>query len=114
MELDDKIKKYLFDINESIQGIEEYLGNKTTFEDFQKSKILRRATERELEIIGEALGRIIKIHPNFPISNARKIVNTRNFVIHDYDKVDEVAIWGILIKYLPILKTEVQLLISSK
>ena len=42
------------------------------------------------------------------IENARKIVDTRNWVIHGYDKVDDVIIWGIISKHLPKLKEEIE------
>jgi uncharacterized protein with HEPN domain len=34
-------------------------------------------------------------------------------VIHGYDKVDNVIIWGIIVKYLPLLKQEVQVLLKT-
>jgi len=63
--------------------------------------------EREIEIIGEAMSRILKIDPTINIKNTRQIVDTRNWVIHGYDKVDDVVIWGIISKNLPELKKEV-------
>ena len=102
-----KIQKYLFDIQTSINSIEEYLGEKRDFFIFEKDKKLRRAIERELEIIGEATNRILQIDENFPLEDARKIVDLRNWVIHGYDKVDDVIIWGIVSNHLPKLKTTI-------
>jgi len=45
--------------------------------------------------------------PDFELSSARRIVDTRNWVIHGYDKVDDVVVWGIVSRHLPILKEEV-------
>ena len=53
------------------------------------------------------MSRILKLDPNIQIKNARKIVDTRNWVIHGYDKVDDVLIWGIISKNLPELKKEI-------
>lgn len=75
--------------------------------------MLRRGIERELEIIGEAANRILKIDPNVNIDNARKIVDLRNWVIHGYDKVDDVIIWGIVSRQLPILKEQVDKLLTE-
>jgi uncharacterized protein with HEPN domain len=72
--------------------INEYLGGQRDFFYFQKNKMLQRAIEREIEIIGEAMNRILKLSPNINIQNAKKIVATRNWVIHGYDKVDDVII----------------------
>jgi len=41
------------------------------------------------------------------ITSARRIVDTRNWVIHAYDSVDDMIIWGIVINHLPKLKEEV-------
>ena len=49
-----KIQKYLLDIKTSIESINLYLGEKREFTEYQSNKLLRRAIERELEIIGEA------------------------------------------------------------
>ena len=60
--MEHKIKKFLFDIKESIKSIESYLGDKRDFNVYQSNKMLRRAIEREFEIIGEAMTRIEKLH----------------------------------------------------
>ena len=107
-----KINKYLYDIITSINSIYEYLEENRDFNDYQKNKLLRRAVERELEIIGEASNRILKLDSEFPIDNARKIVDLRNWVIHGYDKVDDVIIWGIISNHLPKLKEQVEKLME--
>lgn len=103
-----EIKKYLFDINTSIDSIFDYLGDERNFFEYQQNKLLRRGIEREIEIIGEATNRILRIDPEFNLTNARQIVDTRNWVIHGYDKVDDVVIWGIISNHLPNLKKEVE------
>jgi len=102
-----EIKKHLFDIMTSIESIEEYLGNNKTFIEFQNNKLLRRGIEREIEIIVEAMNRILRVNPDCKIKNARTIVDTRNWVIHNYDRVDDVILWGIVINHLPKLKSEI-------
>lgn len=74
--------------------------------------MIRAAVERKIEVIGEAMNNALQLDAELPISNARRIVNTRNKIIHGYDEVDEVMIWEIVIKHLPILKKEVQLLLD--
>jgi uncharacterized protein with HEPN domain len=107
-----EIQKYLFDIQMSIDSINEYLGDKRNFTYYQNNKLLRRGIERELEIIGEAANRILKIDSDIKIDNARKIVDLRNWVIHGYDKIDDVIIWGIISKQLPLLKKQVDKLLK--
>jgi len=84
-----EIRAYLHDIGEAASSIDSYIGTERNFLDYLKDKQLRRAVERELEIIGEAVNRILKVEPEFPIDDARRIVNLRNWVIHGYDKVDD-------------------------
>jgi len=103
-----EIKMHLFDIKTSIDSIFDFLGNDRNFFDYQKNKLVRRAVEREIEIIGEATNRILKLDPEFNLTNARQIINARNWVIHGYDKVDDVIIWGIVTLHLPQLKDEVE------
>ncbi len=108
-----EVLKFLYDIQVSCQSIFEYLGDNRDFEFYLKNKQLRRAVERELEIIGEACNNLLKIDPTIPIDNARKIVDARNWVIHGYDKVDDVIIWGIISRDLAILQKQVENLIIS-
>ena len=75
---------------------------------------MRRGIERELEIIGEAINRLLKIDPAMKIDNARKIVDLRNWVIHGYDKIDDVVIWGIVSKKIPLLKKQVKELLARE
>lgn len=106
MELE--IKKFLFDIRESIDSIENYLGNKRDFNVYMADKMLRRAVEREFEIIREAMSRIEKLDSNIEISSKRQIISMRNRVIHGYDKIDNEIIWGTIVRYLPTLKIEIE------
>ena len=108
-----EVKKYLFDIQSSINSIEDFLEDKRNFFEYQQNKLLQRGIEREIEIIGEAMSRILKMQPDFKIENARKIVDTRNWVIHAYDSVDNVVIWNIVSIHLPKLKIEIDDLINT-
>lgn len=108
------IEMYLHDILNSINSIYNYLGEEKSFSHYESNKQLRRAVERELEIIGEATNRILKIDSSIPISDSKRIVNLRNWVIHAYDNVDNVIIWGIIDKDLPLLKNQVLNLLQKK
>ena len=106
-----EIKKYLYDIKEAIDSISQYLADGKDFNAYLKDKMLRRAVERVLEIIGEALNRLDKIDNSFHISSKKQIIGVRNRVIHGYDKIDNAIIWGIIIRYLPVLEQEVERLL---
>ena len=68
----------------------------------------KRAIERNIEIIGEAVNRILKKDKYFNLENAQKIIGTRNRIVHGYDKISDDLIWSIVINNLPKLKEEVQ------
>jgi uncharacterized protein with HEPN domain len=106
------VRKYLLDISTSIESINDFIGDDKNFNAYESNKLVRRAVERELEIIGEATNRILKIDSIIDISDARRIVNLRNWVIHSYDNVDNILIWGIILKDLPLLKTQVDRLLD--
>ncbi len=59
------------------------------------------------------MNRILNKDTTIEFSNARKIVNTRNRIIHGYDTVSDDIIWSIVIKHIPILKTEIQNLLNE-
>lgn len=73
----------------------------------------KRAVERNLEIIGEALKRILGKDDFIRMKNARKIVDTRNRIIHGYDSVSDDVIWGIIVRHLPELKKEINELMDD-
>ena len=110
--MDNEIKKYLFDIQESIDSIQKYLGAKRDFKIYMSDKMLRRAVEREFEIIGEAMSRIEKLDSTIEISGKRQIISMRNRVIHGYDKIDNEIIWGTIVRHLPTLKLEIDSLLD--
>ncbi|MFN0048879.1 MAG: DUF86 domain-containing protein [Cytophagales bacterium] len=74
---------------------------------------LQQAVERNFEIMGEAMNKILNIQNDIAISNSRKIVDTRNKIIHGYDEIEPENIWNIIVKHLPVLKMEVEKLLSE-
>ncbi|TVQ19279.1 MAG: DUF86 domain-containing protein [Bacteroidetes bacterium] len=99
-------------MKESIDSIENYLGEKRDFNVYISNKMLRRAIEREFEIIGEAMKRIEKIDSTISISSKKQIISMRNRVIHGYDKIDNEIVWGTIVRHLPKLKEEIESLLS--
>jgi uncharacterized protein with HEPN domain len=110
MEFD--IKACLKDIEQAIDEIYEFLPKERNFFAFQKDLKTRKAVERNIEIIGEAMDRILKADPKIQITDSRKIVDTRNRIIHGYDVVSDDVIWLIANKSLPILEQEVKKLLK--
>lgn len=67
-----------------------------------------------MEIIGEATNNLLKLTPNVPITEARKIVDLRNRVIHAYDEVDEIIVWQVVETALPVLLLEAKQLLAEE
>lgn len=110
----DDIKTWLFDILNSIHEIESYFENAPKmFEIYKNDLKTKRAVERNIEIIGEAMNRVLKADETIIISNSRKIVDVRNRIIHGYDSVSDDVIWGIVIRNLPLLKEEIEVLLEN-
>lgn len=114
--MDERILKLLFDIKITIDEIDSFfLTNDKDFFKYRQNIILKRAIERNLEIIGEAINRILKHDSTFAqnITNAKAIIGLRNQIIHAYDNISDESIWAILINHLPKLKIEIDELIDN-
>lgn len=112
--MDENINKHLHDILDAINEIESFFGDKPEyFNEFCNDLCLRRAVERDIEIIGEAMNRILKEDRNIAITNSRKIVDARNYIIHGYDSLSADILWSIVINHLPKLKEETQALLEQ-
>jgi len=104
---------YLEDILMAIKEIESFIKKDKRFETYQKSTLLKRAIERNLEIIGEATRRLKRMNPTIKIENSKKIIDLRNIITHDYAAVKDDMIWAIVINHLPKLKSEAETLIKQ-
>ena len=105
--MDDLTKKYLQDILTAIEEIDGFFGDgPRLFENFYSNICLRRAIERNIGIKGEAMNGILKTDRNIAITNSRKIVDARNYIIHGYDSLSADILWSMVINHLPRLKKE--------
>ena len=109
-----EIKAWLFDMQTAIANVENYLADRPKiFAEYKKDMRTKQAIERNIEIIGEATKRILNFDTTIQITNARKIVDTRNRIIPGYDTVMDEHIWAIVINDLPKLKEEVNKLLNE-
>lgn len=112
--MDERIKKYLEDMLKAISEIEmAEMRFGRQYETFETDFVFRKFIERNIEILGEAMNRILKIDPNVAIASSRKIVDTRNFVIHAYDSLKPEILWAIVINHIPKLKSDIQSLMMD-
>jgi uncharacterized protein with HEPN domain len=112
--MDNDLKAWLYDILNAIMEIESFFEDRPKeFLKYQTDLRTKRAVERNVEIIGEAMSRILKRDETILITNSRKLVDTRNRIIHGYDAVSDDIIWGIVIKHLPVVQTEIENLLKE-
>ncbi len=110
----EKQLKYLFDIQLAIKEINDFRNQSGDgFQVFSSDIMYRKAVERNLEIIGEAVNRLLKSGFLKPISHSRSIVALRNKISHEYDSVSNENLWGIIVRHLPLLEVEIGQLISE-
>ena len=112
--MDEFVKKHLEDILIAIDEVDIFFETlPKRYDVFVNSLLLRRGVERNIEIIGEAMNRILKVDNTISITNARKIVDTRNYVIHGYDTLTVDILWSIVVNHLPVLKNEIEELLKK-
>ena len=104
-----KLLKYILDIESIIEEIES-IKQKThnDFQNFSDDIILQRAVERDLEIIGEAVRKMMAINPSLQITASKNIIGLRNIISHAYDSVEPEMLWGIIQKNIPVLADEIR------
>lgn len=112
--MDEYIPVYLYDVWKAIVDVESFFADyPMRYDIFEKDYLRRSAVERKAEIMGEAINRILKIQKDFPLPNARAIIDTRNRIIHGYDSVKPEFLWGLVIKHIPALKADIEKTINN-
>jgi uncharacterized protein with HEPN domain len=103
-----KLLKFILDIESIIQEIEKVKSlTQHNFIHFQAEILYQRAIERDLEIIGEAIRKMIELEPNIHITSAKNIIGLRNIIAHAYDSVEPEMLWGIIQNNIPLLSIEI-------
>ncbi len=110
----DRTLKILEDIRDAASFILEATHGKT-LEDYGKDRLLRQAVERNFEIVGEAMGRLVRNDPDTAsrIGEHERIIAFRNVLIHGYDLVDEELVWDTIENKVPVLLDEVERLLEG-
>jgi uncharacterized protein with HEPN domain len=103
----EKERKFLSDISNSIELIEDFTKDLKSFGEYQKDLKTKGAVERHLGIIGEAVNKFLKEADTNDLKNASQIISLRNRLIHSYDNVDDSIIWSIVTRHLKPLKEEI-------
>ena len=113
--MDERIQVWLLDIKRAIEEVESFFENyPMDYTVFEKDFLRRSAVERKAEIMGEAINRIFKVDPDFPIPEGKEVIKTRNRIIHAYDSVQPEFLWGLVMKHIPQLKKDIERLIQEE
>ena len=112
--MDDYILTCLVDILNACKEVELFFADKPQiFEEFKHNTMKIRAVERNVEIMGEAMGRIAQRDEKFLLPESKAIIQTRNRVIHGYDSVTPEFLWSLVIKHIPALKKDIENMIEE-
>jgi uncharacterized protein with HEPN domain len=99
---------YLQDILDAIQRARAFTGG-MTFEEFAEDDRTVYATERALEVIGEAAKRVPEevrsLAPDVPW---RQVAGMRDVVIHQYNRLDLEVIWKAVQEDLPAVEPSIR------
>jgi len=103
-------RKLLLDVVISCEEIMSFHQG-VTFEAYLQDRKLQLATERQFEIIGEALSRLSRVdneglERNIP--DYRNIISFRNLIAHGYDIIDQAVLWDFAINKVPELLKRVR------
>jgi uncharacterized protein with HEPN domain len=91
---------YLTDILEAVRRVLSYTEG-MSLDDFEKSLVTVDAVVRNLEVIGEAAGRISgEIQAEAPDIEWRKIIALRNVLAHEYFGVNTKIVWDVVVNKL--------------
>jgi len=107
--MDHDPKAYLFDIKQACEEIKEFTRG-MSFEEYSGNSMVRAAVERKFLVIGEAMIRLKREHPEIleKITDHEKIIGFRNVLVHGYDMIDDATVWSAIKDSMPTLRHEVE------
>jgi uncharacterized protein with HEPN domain len=106
--------KYLYDIKVAVEKILRFTQGKGE-SDYLSGELLQSGTERQFEIIGEAIGQLYNLDASAAerIPDFRKMISFRNILIHGYASVDPVIVWGVVEENLSDLQVCVESMLEQ-
>jgi uncharacterized protein with HEPN domain len=106
---------YLLDIVDACVAIESFIAG-ADLETYRASPVIRSAVERQLILIGEAVGSLLRLEPGLSerISDARRIVDFRNQLAHDYAAVNDAVVWAIATAEVALLRDECRAVLAER
>ena len=105
-------KARLEHILDAILEIEKYL-SVSNFDAFMENSMMRFASIKQMEIIGEASNHLSdEIKKEFANVQWDQIIGMRNVFVHEYFGIDSNLAWEIIKKDLPDLKVTIVLMLK--
>ncbi len=106
-------RAYLSDVIEACDAITDAVQG-LDLQDYEGNRLVRSSVEREFIIIGEALAALNRMSKEIfgSITRARRIVDFRNQLTHQYRNVDDAIVWAISERDVPVLRSECTLHLS--
>ncbi len=110
----DEVKAPLYDIVQACGLIVDFTAGKE-LATYRDDVYCKSAVERQFQIIGEALNRLAKKHPDISeqIPSCRTIISFRNILVHGYDRIEDDIVWGIITAHLPDLHHVVAMMLQG-
>ncbi|MSQ97382.1 MAG: DUF86 domain-containing protein [Gemmataceae bacterium] len=108
------VAKFLEDVRRACELLHRFTHGKS-FTDYEADELLRAGVEREFTIIGEALMQASKKDPTLDrhFTALPRIIGFRNLLVHGYATIDNLTVWGVVEKNLPLLKQQVEALLAQ-
>ena len=107
-------RAYLADILDSCDAIDAAMAG-MSLEDYLDNRLVRSSVEREFTIIGEAVLALSHTSPAAfeSITGARRIVDFRNRLTHEYPMVDDELVWALAKRDMLLLHRDCAALIAG-
>jgi uncharacterized protein with HEPN domain len=107
-------RAYLLDVIEACEAISSAVRG-IDLDAYRRNRLVRSSVEREFIIIGEAMGALSRHAADMfaQITRARRIVDFRNQLTHEYATVDDTVVWVIATRDVPVLWEECARLLAS-
>jgi uncharacterized protein with HEPN domain len=105
----------LADIVDACAAVARFLAG-ADYAAYREAEITRSAVERQLIVIGEAVNALLRIEPSLAdrISHARRIVDLRNQLAHDYAAVNHAVVWSIATSEVRVLRAECEAILAER
>jgi uncharacterized protein with HEPN domain len=111
----ERTPKLLVDAIDAIGSAQQFIAG-VSLGQYSADKMRRSAVERQLEILGEACARLVKLEPALIdyVENLKLAIDLRNRIIHGYDSVDDEIVYLTVTEDLSALRSDLAKLLAQR